>query len=211
MWQALTKSTRATLRIQLGEEGSFPYANITVAPPEPYHPLNHYLAVLNLWRYADLPVGQRWTRLRPSQLARDKAKKSLAKVGLDAKSWLFLGTQRLPSELESYRRLGQTLQERSGSSKWGWIQWKPNLLGEIPTAWAKAPRIEIDTLEDMLAILDECAGAAALSGWGMHFAALADTRLLAILHPNESGEDTSRLNLLAETQWLGKEWPQYLP
>jgi hypothetical protein len=206
--QAALRASRARARI--GWEGSVsaPYANTRLAAEADTPRAARCFQALGLWRYAGFAPREDWTRLQPDPV------RSLTAADLWARhraapenTWLYVHDAQdsnRPLDAALYARLEEALRARDGSAfTLGALLWNPwNRAIPREGPWLDAPVFGESDLGGLLAMLDGARGVAAFHGFGLHFASLAEVRVLALLRRDEAGYDASGLNPLFEVEWV---------
>lgn len=206
--QAALRAARA--RAVIGWEGaiSAPYANIRLSAEAGTPRAARCFQALGLWRYAGLTPREDWTRLQPDPArARSAADVWARHRAAPETTWLYVHDVQdanRPLDAALHARLEERIRARDGGAfTLGALLWNPwNRQVAREGAWLDAPVFGESDLGGLLALLDGTRGVAAFQGFGLHFAALADTRVLALLKRNEAGYDSSGLNPLFETEWV---------
>ncbi len=203
--QAVVKASGAGIRIAFESVGTWPYANVEMAP-DAENPLPaRYFHCLALWRYAGFSPQEKWARIQSdAEQRRDAADKWAGALAQPEQTWLYLHLsdgQDLDDALHAQLSLCLQAHEAAGF-RLGWVEWAAAASGPGEGAWRGAPSLQASGWSNLLALIEGVRGVLAFQGAALHFASLAEVRCLALLRRSEAAYDASRWNRLFQPAWV---------
>ena len=205
--QAVLRSGGAGLR--LGWEGAVdaPFANLRLRPDPASPACASYFRALDLWRHAGFGPRTVWPRLQPDTVRHDAALQEWrGKRAQPSSTWLLALDAETTTTLdaERFEDLTRRLRARGeGDATLGAVLWNPDrnpVTREGP--WLDAPVFNETDHTALLAALDGVRGVIGPHGFALHFAALSEAPVIALLDASESRYDASGLNPRFEVEWV---------
>lgn len=205
--QAMLRATAAPVRIGWQDATDAPFANLRLRP-DPATPLcAGYFQALDLWRHAGYSPRLAWTHLQPDTGRHDAAlhewqvKRAQPAttwlLALDAESTDTLDAERFEDASARLRARGET-GITLGALLWNPAQRPVTRLGP----WLDAPVFNETDHPAFLTALEGVRGVIGPHGFALHFAALSEAPVIALLDPSEARYDASGLNTRFDVEWI---------